>query len=39
MSLGKIHEDQKEVKLNGTHQLLVCIVGVNLQSESSCLIT
>jgi len=39
MSLGKIHEDQKEVKLNGTHQLLFCIVGVNFQSESSCLVT
>jgi len=34
MSLGKIHEDQKEVKLNGTHQLFFYNVGVNLKSES-----
>jgi len=39
MSLGKIHEDQKELKLNGIHQLLFYIVGVNLKSESSCLVT
>jgi hypothetical protein len=37
--IGNIREDQKELKLNGTHQLLCYIVDVNLKSESSCLVT